>query len=230
VDVPEIVPVAVFVAVTLALVVVEPVPESEPVLDGLAPFVTLEVGVREFDELNDVVDDGEMEAVPVIVGVPEIVAVSLEVRVAVSLAVAESEPVCEELAPVVTDAVGDCETDRDRLRVELGVDDDEGVPVGLELAVGLLLADSVPVVDGVSASEPVCDELAPVVTDAVGDCETDRDRLSVELGVVDGVAVLELVGDPVGVPLPAMLALEVSETLGVALAIAPKVTEDVAAL
>jgi hypothetical protein len=232
VGVPELVPVAVFVAVTLALVVVESVPESEPVFEELAPFVTLEVGVREIDELKDAVDDGEMEAVPVIVDVPDIVAVSLEVCDAVSLAVPESEPVCEELAPAVTDAVGDRETDRDRLIVELVVDNDEGVPVGVELAVGLVLADNVPVDDGVSESDPVCEELAPVVTDAVGDCETDRDRLSVVLGVDEGVAVLELVGDPVGVPLPEMLdvALEVSERLGVTLALAPKVTEDVAVL
>jgi hypothetical protein len=52
--------------------------------------------------------------------------------------------------------------------------------------------DSVIVVEPVPESEPVFDELAPVVTDAVGVRDTDRERLIVELGVIDDVAVWNL--------------------------------------
>jgi hypothetical protein len=86
------------------------------------------------------------------------------------------------------------------------------------------------VVEPVPESVPVLDELAPVVTDAVGERDTDRERLVVELGVIDVVAVFELVGVLVGVPLPVALGetLELSEMLAVILALAPSVTEGVA--
>ena len=95
-------------------------------------------------------------------------------------------------------------------------------PVGVD--------DSVIVVEPVPESVPVFDELAPVVTDAVGERDTDRERLVVELGVIDDVAVFELVGVLVGVPLPVALGetLELSEMLEVILALAPSVTEGVA--
>jgi hypothetical protein len=66
--------------------------------------------------------------------------------------------------------------------------------------------------------------------DAVGVRETDRERLIVELGVVDDVPVCELVGVLVHVPLPVELGdtLELSEILAVTLALAPNVTEGVA--
>ena len=85
-------------------------------------------------------------------------------------------------------------------------------------------------VEPVPESEPVFDALAPVVTDAVGVRDKDRERLIVELDVVDGVPVPEFVGVLVGDPLAVMLAviLDVSEILGVTLALAPNVTEGVA--
>ena len=90
--------------------------------------------------------------------------------------------------------------------------------------------DSVAVVEPVPESEPVLDGLAPAVNDAVGERETERERLVVELGVNDDVPVCELVGVPVHVPLPVVLdeTLELSEILAVALALAPNVTEGVA--
>jgi hypothetical protein len=90
--------------------------------------------------------------------------------------------------------------------------------------------DSVAVVEPVPESEPVLDELAPVVTDAVGERDTDRERLVVELGEIDDVAVFELVDVLVDVPLPEVLGetLELSEILAVALALAPNVTDGVA--
>jgi hypothetical protein len=100
--------------------------------------------------------------------------------------------------------------------------DGETVPVGVD--------EKVIVVEPVPEKEPVFEELAPSVMDAVGERETDRERLVVELDVEDAVPVPELVGVPVGDPLPVMLAvrLDVSEMLGVSLALAPKVTDGVA--
>ncbi len=74
------------------------------------------------------------------------------------------------------------------------------------------------------------DGLAPSVTDAVGERDTDWERLTVELDVEDAVPVPELVGVPVGDPLLVSLGekLDVSEILGVELALAPSVTDGVA--
>jgi hypothetical protein len=60
--------------------------------------------------------------------------------------------------------------------------------------------------------------------------ELDRERLVVEVEVIDDVPVCELVGVPVDVPLLVALGetLELSEMLGVTLALAPIVTEGVA--
>ncbi len=101
---------------------------------------------------------------------------------------------------------------------EVGVN----VPVGMDV--------SVIVVEPVPLSVPELDALAPVVTDAVGEEDTDRERLVVELGVIDDVAVFELVGVLVGVPLPVVLGetLELSEMLAVILELAPGVTAGVA--
>jgi hypothetical protein len=112
----------------------------------------------------------------------------------------------------------------------VGVRESDAVPdpVGVTVPVGVDV--SVIVVEPVPLSEPVLDELAPAVTDAVGERDTDRERLVVELGVIDDVAVFELVGVLVGVPLPVALGdtLELSEMLEVMLALAPRVTEGVA--
>ncbi len=170
----------------------------------------------------------ESEAVPDPVQVTELVGV--DVRVIVDEPVPVSEPVFDELAPTVTEAVGVRDTDRERLVDELGVMDDVSVPDSVEVAELVGVDDSVIVVEPVPESEPVLDELAPVDTDAVGEGDADRERLTVELGVIDDVAVFELVGVLVGVPLSVALGetLELSEILGVTLALAPNVTDGVA--
>ena len=165
---------------------------------------------------------------------PDPVEVTVLVGVDVSVIVVEpvpvSLPVLDELAPFVTDAVGVRDTDRERLDVELGVIDDVPVPDSVEVTVLVGVDERVIVVEPVPLSEPELDELAPVVTDAVGEEDTDRERLVVELGVIDDVAVFELVGVLVGVPLLVALGetLGLSEILGVTLALAPNVTEGVA--
>jgi hypothetical protein len=170
----------------------------------------------------------ESEAVPDPVEVSELVGV--DVRVIVVELVPVSEPVFDELAPTVTEAVGVRDTDRERLVVELGVIDDVPVPDSVEVTELVGVDDRVIVVEPVPESEPVLDELAPAVTEAVGEEDADRERLAVELGVIDDVAVFELVGVLVGVPLPEALdeTLELSEILEVILALAPNVTEGVA--
>jgi hypothetical protein len=91
--------------------------------------------------------------------------------------------------------------------VWLGVHELDPVPD----SVGVIEPDGVDerviVVEPVPESEPVFDELAPAVTDAVGVREMDRERLVVELGVVDEVPVSELVEELVGVPV--LVSLEV---------------------
>ena len=156
--------------------------------------------------------------------------VGVDVRVIVDEPVPVSEPVFDELAPTVTEAVGVRDTVRERLVVELGVIEDVPVPDSVEVKELVGVDDRVIVVELVPESEPVLDELAPAVTDAVGEEDADRERLGVELGVIDDVAVFELVGVLVGVPLPVALGetLELSETLPVTLALAPKVTDGVA--
>jgi len=166
--------------------------------------------------------------------VPDPVEVTVLVGVDVSVIVVEPvpllEPVFDELAPMVTEAVGVRVSDRERLDVELGVIDDVSVPDSVEVTELVGVEERVIVVEPVPLSVPELDALAPVVTDAVGEEDMDRERLVVELGVIDDVAVFELVGVLVGVPLPVALGetLELSEILGLILALAPSVTEGVA--
>ena len=151
---------------------------------------------------------------------PDPVEVTVLVGVDVSVIVVEPvpllEPVFDELAPMVTEAVGVRVSDRERLDVELGVIDDVPVPDSVEVTELVGVEERVIVVEPVPLSVPELDALAPVVTDAVGEEDMDRERLVVELGVIDDVAVFELVGVLVGVPLPVALGetLELSEYLG----------------
>ena len=98
---------------------------------------------------------------------PDPVEVTVLVGVDVSVIVVDPvpllEPVFDELAPVDTDAVGEEDIDRERLCVELAVDDDVGV---FEVVIV-----PVPVCDGVAGGvvEAVIDE------DDVGDDESDCD-------------------------------------------------------
>ena len=76
-----------------------------------------------------------------------------------------------------------------------------GVPVCVSVALVEGVALPLRVVDAVPESEPVLDGLAPLVKEAVGVLENDPERLRVELGVGDGVSVLDAVALAVGVPL-----------------------------
>jgi len=158
------------------------------------------------------------------------------VGVALSDTEPESDTVPDGLGVIDADAPGDNGGvgvfESDELRV--GDDDDVGEPVPVRDPVAVPddvgVEESVIVVEPVPESEPVFDGLAPEVRDAVGVRDSDRERLDVELGVKVAVPVSEFVGVLVGVPLPVTLAvrLDVSEMLGVTLALAPRVTEGVA--
>lgn len=140
--------------------VVEPVPESVPVFDALAPYVSDAVGEDEIDGGSVAVELGVSEDVGVaeLEGVP--VGVTLPVALGVTLEVSETDGVSLALAPSDTDGVA--EFDSEALRVDVGDDVEEGVPV-------LELVDE-PVVDGVPVIELVADSLA---ADAVEDDDGD---------------------------------------------------------
>ena len=130
-----------------------------------------------------VLDIGDVEADGVMLtdapGESEDVGVALAVDDALTVDEPESEPVdvpvrVEVAVPVtlvVCDAVGDREEDADIV----------------------VLAEPV--------SLPVLLGLAPKVTLAVGVHDTERERLTVDVGVSDDVGVGDAVGDPVGVTL-----------------------------
>jgi hypothetical protein len=212
------------------VIVVEPVPESEPVFDELAPVVTDAVGERDTDRERLIVELGVIDDVAVLELVGVLVGVPLPVALGDTLELSEILGVILALAPNVTEGVAEFDNDALRVDVDDGVREEVAVPDPVEVAELVGVDVRVIVVEPVPVSEPVFDELAPTVTEAVGVRDTDRERLVVELGVIDDVAVFELVGVPVVVPLPDSLAelLGVSEILGVALALAPNVTEGVA--
>ncbi len=109
------------------------------------------------------------------------------------------------------------------------------VLVLLEVGEFVLVTDAliVDVDEAVPLSLPVIEGPAPFVTDAVGECEIDLERLSVVDDVGEGVAVLDDESEPdeeaVGVKVPeavlvaltVAVALEESEILGVIDADAP---------
>ena len=96
-------------------------------------------------------------------------------------------------------------------------------PVEVTVLVGVDV--SVIVVEPVPLLEPVFDELAPMVTEAVGVRVSDRERLDVELGVIDDVPVPVCVGVTGGVDEAVSDAVDVgdedSDREGVALAEPP---------
>ncbi len=308
---PDPVGVFVFVEVDDKVVVVELVPESEPVFDELAPTVMDAVGVRDTDRERLVVELGVIDGVFVseLVGVPVVVA--LPDTLADVLGVSEILDVTLALAPLEIEGVAEVESDALREDVDEGVIDDVTVPDGVPepepvwvgVGGGVILADTeaddvgdgvtqdvgvplaeppadsvvvgvivmvvvwlvvveplsllvgvgdgvgepvpvpelvgdtecdgvverVCVVEPVPVSDPVFDELTPDDSDAVGVFVMDRDKLLVELGVIDGVPVSELVGDFVGLPLGVKLSetLDVAETLDATLAGAPADKVDV---
>ncbi len=127
----------------------------------------------------------------------ETVPVGVDDRVDVVEAVPESEAVFDELAPSVTDAVGVRDKDRERLNVELDVEDGVSVPELVGVLVGVPLPVMLAVRLDVSEMLGVSLALAPKVTEGVA--EFDNEALSVDddEGVIDDVPVLDEVPDPV---------------------------------
>ena len=131
--------------------------------------------------------------------VPDVELVGLIVGVALALsvvdAVPESEPVVEALAPRVSDPVGVCDNDRDRLNVELGVTEGVAVPDGLEVAVAVTLEEAALDELGVPELLDVTDALAPNETDDVGVPEYELLREIVDVGVNGSVPVGDVVAE-----------------------------------
>ena len=115
--------------------------------------------------------------------------------------VPESDPVFEGLAPLVRLAVGVRVKDLDRLCVELAVNDGVGVPVGVVLAVGVIVADRE--LDALDVSETVgdTDGLEPEDNVDVGVFDNDALKDAEVDGVIEAVPVIVEVPDTVGVPL-----------------------------
>ncbi len=134
-------PVSELVPLTVALIVDvdESVPESLPDLDGPAPFVTNAVGERETDFENELVEVGVCDAVLVPLSVDEPVPLTDALIVDVDESVPESLPLNDGPAPLVTDAVGECEIDLDKLIVVVGDELDVGVIVAVPLPVDVPL-------------------------------------------------------------------------------------------
>ncbi len=183
--VSEPVPVALLVAVILELIVEEPVPESDPVFEGLTPLVRLAVGVRVKDLDRLCVELAVNDGVGVPVGVVLAVGVIVADRELDALDVSETVGDTDGLKPC--DGVDIGVNHMDALHVEVAEGVDVGVPVIVLVPLSVGVEDRELVVDGVSASEPEFDELAPSVTLEVGVCEIEFDILVVELGVIEGV-------------------------------------------
>ena len=186
----------------------EAVAGEERELDGDALFRVLE-------PVLEPVPVPELVLVPVPVTVPvgDALGVCDALEMLVTLKVLLSLPVFDGLAPFVSDAVGVCVTDRERLNVGDGVLDDVGVPVEEGDPVGVPLSVSVDVVEGVPVLLGVLDALAPCVKLGVAVLETDEESVVVELGVCVGVPLVDAVGVPVDVPDGVSVALRVDEAV-----------------
>jgi hypothetical protein len=138
-------------------------PPIDWVVDGDA--VTVAERLSDVDPLS--LPDGVCVGVRESEAVPDPVEVTVLVGVDVSVIVVEPvpllEPVFDELAPMVTEAVGVRVSDRERLDVELGVIDDVPVPDSVEVTELVGVEERVIVVEPVPLSVPELDALAPVV-------------------------------------------------------------------
>ncbi len=213
----------VVVADSLAVEVEESVPESLPVNDGPAPFVTDAVGEREIerDKLfvveGDVLDVGVPVAVPLPVDVPLVLIVE-DIEI-------ESVPLCalDRLAPRVGDDDGGIVNVLDKLAPRVG--DDDGVFTMLTEI--LIVLDNVAIAEG--ESEPIPTE---VVTVPEGDVVSTSDVFKVvvvteTLELAVGETVLEAVGESEPVSALEGVAERVDTALGETLELAPSDSVDV---
>ena len=159
-DVPVPLPVLDAVGVTerLAVVVVLPVPVSEPVELGLAPRVTDAVGVRDTERDKESVDVGVSLDVGVTLDVPVPVIVTLGVVLAVCEGVSVPLGEFEGDAPCETDIVGVFNVDGMCDGVEELVPDPvlDVVPVCVNVAVAVPVTLSVELAVCSGATNPLC--------------------------------------------------------------------------
>ncbi len=176
--------------------------------------------------------------VPLPVGDVEAVALALivddDVIVGVIVALNETDGVLLAEPPTDKEHVAVAEIVEERLIVV----DPLSLPVGVcegvcdEVLVPLPVGEPVPLTDAlivdvdesVPESLPLNDGPAPFVTDAVGECEIDLDKLVVVVGVILDVGVPVIVPLPVGVPLEVIV--EDIEIESVPLKLDPRVGED----
>lgn len=195
VPVPEPVPLPVIVGVTLGLLVVDAVPEFEPVDDGLTPDVSDDVGVNDGDGDSEFVVDGVFEDVGVLdgddVGVPE----ALRVAVVVALGVSVLLGVIDALAPGESELVGvaDGVVDdvSDWVDELLGVTLDEADIVELRLDVFVGVTEGLDVDDAVIVPLAVLESVEMDVPDVIGDVDIAGDAVA----GLDAVALEHLVGN-----------------------------------
>ncbi len=199
VGVPVDVTVALIDGVALVLRVDEPVPESDPVLEGLTPLDNDDVGVIDTDLERLFVELGVGAGVPVALPVVNELAGGVPLTLTVVEAVPEFDPVEEELAPNVTLADGVLDTLK-RLIVELGD------------AVGV----SVPVLDGVGVEDCISEARIPeasVVFEAL-----PSDGVTEGVGEkVDGIVseLLDALEDGLSDTVPEVVAVGEVEIVGV---------------
>ena len=214
----------------VALLVDDEVKEIVPVAEADAPSVMEAVALQDSEELADNVVEGVCEGlgVPVCVGELETVPDPLceDVREPLN----DALPLFEEDAPAVREAVGDMESVLLAVSVEVGVERGELLLV----AVGELDGVPVPLCDAVAEPlieiEPVFDEEAPKVMEAVGDAESAPLPLTVVLDVAFPVPLLEDVAVPEEVAdgVTVLVGDAVMEMVPVLEADAPTVTDAVA--
>jgi hypothetical protein len=207
------------VGVDERVVVVELVPESEPVFDELAPAVKDAVGVREWERERLVVELGVIDDVPESELVGELVDVSLGVGGGVEVGVPLREPSSDFVV------VGVAVSDSDRLDVVLRdrVDElvNEAVPDCEGVSAAVIVEDALKVDDGVGLSDGVCvgvsvgveggdDEGVPVAV-----CDGLCDGDSVGSGVCDAESVGDAVALPVSERLLVAVIVRVGDAVGV---------------
>lgn len=198
---------------------------------------TVTVFTAYVDDVTEGEDPFDRDAVGVAVevGVPD----DEEVRLAVGVEapVPLSEPVTEGLEPTVRDAVGVRVGEDERLDVVLGVTEEVGVPLLVDVTVDVTDKLEEGVINPVPESELVELGLAPFVIDAVGVRVDDAARLVVVLDVCEdvGVPVIVVVAVPVPLTVGGILMVEVVDDIiefellsdPVELELAPKVRDDV---